>query len=59
MQQSLCRRSIAQSFEATAIGSVTRGKLDKYDKECDVWVTVTCDCDRDRDLLLVLNWTYC
>ena len=26
--------------------SVTKGKLDKYEKECDVW----CDCDRDRDL---------
>ena len=60
MQWSLCRQSIAQSFEATAIGSVTRGKLDKYEKECDVWcVTVTRDCDRDRDLLLVPDWTYC
>ena len=29
VQRSLCRRSIAQSFEATATGSVTRGKLDK------------------------------
>ena len=46
MQQSLCRQSLAQLFEATAIRSVTRGKLDKYDKECDVW----CDCDHDHDL---------
>ena len=35
-QRSLCRWSLAQSFEATAIGSVTRGKLDKYERECDV-----------------------
>ena len=42
VQRSLCRWSIAQSFKATAIGSVTRGELDKYEKECDVWcVTVT------------------
>ena len=38
MQQSLCRWSLAQSFKATAIGSVTRGKLDKYEKECDIWM---------------------
>ena len=38
VQQSLCRRSLGQSFEATAIGSVTRGKLNKYEKECDVWM---------------------
>ena len=45
------QQSLAQSFEATAIGSVTRNKLDKYEKECDIWcVTVTCNCDRDRDL---------
>ena len=41
-QWSLCRWSLAQSFEATAIRSVTRGKLDKYEKEYDIWsVTVT------------------
>ena len=55
-QQSLCRRSLAQSFEATAIGHVTRGKLDKYEKECDIWcVTVTCDCDRD---CVLTSWTW-
>ena len=44
-QRSLCRRSLAQLFKATAIGSVTRSKLDNYEKECDVWcVTVTCYC---------------
>ena len=54
-QQSLCRWSIAQSFKATAIGSVTRGKLDKYEKECDVWcVTVTMIVT----WLLELVWTY-
>ena len=55
MQQSLCRQSIAQSFKATVIRSVTKGKLDKYENECDIWyVTVMCDCDRDRDLTF---WT--
>ena len=56
MQQSLYRWSLAQLFKATAIGSVTRGKLDKYEKECDVWI---CDChvllrDDKRDLTF---WT--
>ena len=37
-QWSLCRWSLAQLFKATAIGSVTRGKLDKYEKECDIWM---------------------
>ena len=38
MQQSLCRRSLALSFEAIAIESVMRGKLDKYKRECVVWM---------------------
>ena len=45
MQRSLCRWSLAQSFKATANRSVTRGKLDKYEKR--VWcmdVTITCYC---------------
>ena len=57
-QQSLCRRSLAQSFKATAIGSVTRGKLDKYERMwCMVWlscVTVTVIVT----WLLELVWTY-
>ena len=54
-QRSLCRQSLAQSFEATAIGSVTRVNLTNIKES----VTYVCDCDRDRDLLLVLDWTNC
>ena len=51
VQRSLCRWSIAQSFEATAeLGLWQRVNLTNK-KECDVW----CDCDRDCDLTF---WTW-
>ena len=56
MQWSLCRWSLAQSFEATAIGSVTRVNLTNMKES----VTYGCDCrvllrDDKRDLTF---WTW-
>ena len=60
MQQSLCRQSLAQLFEATAIESVMRVNLTNI-RECDVG----CDChvllhDDKCGMtgLLILDWTY-
>ena len=49
------QQSLAQSFEATAIGSVTRVNLTNIKES----VMHVCDCDHEHDLLLVLDWTYC
>ena len=51
----LHRRSLAQSFKAIAIRSVTRVNLTNIKES----VTYVCDYDHNRDLLLVLDWMYC